>query len=194
MRGRSDADLEAAARAIDSFLRAVGAPVDTDPELAATGRKVASAFHEELLRGYSMDPAAILADRTESTAPGLVVVTDLPLVLMCPHHLMPAEGVAHVGYLPGPAVVGFGAIGRLVECFSRRLILQEALGELLVQALATHLEARGAGCVIDVTPSCFTARGGRHHGARTVTMAFAGILNDDASSRREFLGRVPRAR
>jgi hypothetical protein len=57
----SSPDLEAAAAALDAFLRHVGAPVDDDPELAATGPRVARLFAEELLSGYRMDPAAILS-------------------------------------------------------------------------------------------------------------------------------------
>lgn len=188
------ADPERAARAIEAFLDALGAPVDSDPELRGTGAKVARAFGEELLSGYAMDPATILAETTATAAPGLVVLTELPTTVTCPHHLMPAQGVVHLGYLPGERVVGFGALGRLVECYARRLILQEDLGQALVDALVTHLRARGAGCVVDLTPTCLTARGGQHHGARAVTTALAGVMADDPDLRREFLQRVPPGR
>ena len=171
-------DIGRAARAIDAFLRAVGAPVDRDPELDGTGERVARAFAEDLLAGYRMDPAVILADATASKAPGLVLVTDLSTATTCPHHLMPATGVVHVGYLPGDRVVGLGAIGRLVDCFARRLSLQEDLGQRIVDALVAHVDARGAGAVVDLTPTCLTARSDRRHGARAVTVAFAGELRD----------------
>lgn len=181
-------NIDSAASAIADFLRAVGAPVATDPELAGTGRRVAEAFANEFLAGYDEDPSQILAERTAATSSGLVVVRDISITTMCPHHLMPAAGIAHIGYLPGKSVVGFGALVRLLSCFSRRLSLQETLGENVVEALASHLGARGAGCVLRLDSTCLSARGERAHGATTLTHAFRGTLASDASARAEFLG------
>src|SRR5690606_26727611 len=119
------ADVPRAARAVEEFLRALGAPIDSDPELAETGRRVAEAFANDLLSGYAQDPKAILAESTTSPARGMVLVTGIATSTTCPHHLMPAPGVAHVGYLPGDRVVGLGALARLVDCYAHRLILQE---------------------------------------------------------------------
>lgn len=175
-------DLERAARAIEEFLRAVGAPIDSDPELAQTGRRVAEAFATDLLVGYGHDPRTILAESTSSTAPGMVLVTDIGMSTTCPHHLMPAPGIAHVGYLPGDRVVGFGALARLVDCYARRLILQEDLGQAIARALVEHLGAQAAGVVLDLTPTCMSARGDRRHGSRTITSAFEGPLASELST------------
>lgn len=171
-------DIDAAARAIEAFLTALGHPPGSDPELADTGRRVAEAYATELLSGYAEDPAQILADGTASDATGLVVITDVRTTTMCPHHLLAATGVAHVGYLPGPRVVGLGALARLVHCFARRLILQEDLGAKVAEALVTHLGARAAGCVLDLSPTCMTARGEREHSARAISVAYAGAADD----------------
>ena len=178
-------DLERAARAIEEFLDALGTPVSIDPELAGTGRRVAEAFGLDLLEGYRMDPAEILGDSTGSTSSGLIVVSAIATTTMCPHHLLPASGLLHVAYLPGKNVVGLGAIARLVECYARRLILQEDLGDSIARALVEHLGARGAGVIVDLSPSCVTARGARQAHARAVTSAFAGEMASEASLRSE---------
>lgn len=170
----SDADLPRAARAIEEFLRAIGAPVDDDPELRETGRRVAEAYANDLVSGYRADPAAILGEATSSEAPGMVLVTSIATATTCPHHLMPATGVAHVGYLPGSRVVGLGQLARLVDCFAHRLVLQEDLGRSIATALVEHLGARAAGVVLDLSPSCLTARGDRRAGARAITAAYEG--------------------
>lgn len=175
----SEVDLARAAEAIEQFLRAVGAPVGQDPELAETGRRVAEAFAGDLLAGYRADPAAILAESTASDARGMVLVTAIGTSTTCPHHLMPAPGLAHVGYLPGERVVGLGALARLVDCYARRLILQEDLGRAIALALVEHLGARAAGVVLDLAPTCMTARGDRRHGARAITSAYEGPLADE---------------
>lgn len=183
-------DLDGAARAIEAFLAALGHPVDSDPELGQTGRRVADAFATELLAGYAIDPAAVLADTTATRAPGMVLLTDIATTVVCPHHLLPAPGVAHVAYLPGDRVAGLGALARLVECHARRLALQEDVGDAIVRSLVTHLGARAAGCVLTLQPACVTARGARQHGVRATTFAFAGEA--DPVFRQELLSRLPR--
>lgn len=185
-------DLARAARAIDEFLAAIGAP-DEDPELRETGRRVAEAFAEDLLAGYAMDPAAILGESTSSSAQGLVVVRGVATSAMCPHHLLPAIGVVHLGYFPRDRVVGLGALARLVDCFARRLVLQEDLGQQIVDALLAHLGARGAGAIVDLAPSCVIARGDRRHGARAITSAFAGSMADDPTQRAEMWAAIRNA-
>lgn len=179
-------DLDAAAAAIDAFLVAIGAP-QGNPELERTGQMVARAFAHELLAGYDEDPAAILADATASSAEGLVIVRDLDCVLMCPHHLLPAAGVVHVAYCPGSRVVGFGALGRLTQALSRRLVLQEDFVQSVTDALMQYLDARGAACLVDLAPTCMTIRGGCHYGARATSSAYSGTLRDDIALRQEFL-------
>lgn len=180
-------DHDAAARHLEAFLRALGAPVDTDAELRGTGARVAKAWADELLAGYADDPRTILADATASSADGLVVIAGVPATTMCPHHLLPATGTVDVGYWPGDKVVGFGAIARLVACQTRRLALQEDIARGIANALVTHLGARGAGVLVDLEPACLTIRGERAHGARAVATAFAGACASEGALRQEFL-------
>ncbi len=189
---RAVPDLTRAARAIDEFLSAIGAPTG-DPELAGTGRRVAEAFALDLLSGYGEDPVRILAEGTGSHSAGLVVVTDLAAATICPHHLLPAMGNVHVGYFPGERVVGLGALGRLVDCYARRLALQEDIGQQIADALVAHLGARAAGVAIDFEQACVSARGERRHGARAYTVAFAGAAQDGAPLRAELLHALPPA-
>jgi len=186
-------DLQAAARAIEAFLTALGHPPDSDPQLRETGRMVARAFHEEFLCGYAADPAALLRDSIASTGGDLIVVKDLAITCMCPHHLLPATGVLHLGYLPADRIVGFGALERLAQALSRRLILQEALCEQIAQALVDELGARGAGCIAELQPLCLTARGKRPTHAKVVTAATSGVLRENADLRREFFALAQRS-
>jgi GTP cyclohydrolase I len=151
---------------------------------------VADAFANDLLSGYDLDPKTILADRAGSRAPGLVLVTSVATTTICPHHLLPATGLTHVGYWPGDGVVGLGAVARLVDCYARRLALQEDIAQNVADALVTHLGARAAGAIVDLSPACMTARGDRRHGSRAVTTAFAGAALADAALRAELLSAV----
>jgi GTP cyclohydrolase IA len=185
-RRRDPADRKAAARAIEAFLRAVGAPAG-DPELSGTAKRVADAWIDELLEGYGMNPEAVLQERTESSDTGLVVLCALETTTMCPHHLLPAAGIVHLGYVPAGSVVGIGALARLVDCFAHRLVLQEDLGRNVARALMEHAGAAGAACIVDLSQSCMTARGKRRHRARTVSFAWEGALARDRSLRAQML-------
>lgn len=178
-----------------ALLRAVGAPVGEDPELRDTPARVARMLLDELLDGYRTDPAEVLRDGVAAAEPGLVVLRGIRFVSMCPHHLLPAEGRAHVGYLPGRRVAGLGTIVKLVEVFAHRLILQEALGQRVADALVEHLGARGAGVVIRARHQCLAARGERQDRAALVTTALAGSFVTDVGEREMFVRAVfPRAR
>jgi len=187
-------DPAAAQRAIEAFLEAVGAPVREDPELAGTGARVTQAFLEDFLSGYAMDPGLVFADATASNSPAMVALIDLPATTMCPHHLLPASGLVHVGYWPGDKVAGFGAIAALVDGYTRRLALQEDIARNVADALVAHLGARAAGCLVDLTPTCATVRGERRHGMRALTSAFAGEAVNDAALRSELLSTLAVAR
>jgi GTP cyclohydrolase I len=178
-------DRDAAERAIGAFLKALGQNPETNPILADTPARVTEAFTQDLLSGYAVDVAGLLMAESEPLAKdgprGPVVVRDLSLATVCPHHLLPALGRAAVAYLPGDRLVGIGTIARTVDAFARRLTLQETIGESVVRALMETARARGAHCQIELTHSCLGARGSRQAGARVITVAQAGERIPDAT-------------
>lgn len=178
-------DKAAAERAIAEFLRALGHDPKADPELADTPKRVAEAFADELLTGYSVDLAALLAEGSPPARanPGIVVVRHIAVATVCPHHLLSSLGHATVAYRPGQRVLGLGTIARLVDACARRLALQEQIGENVVGALVQLAGARGAFCQITLRHSCLSARGSRQADATVRTQASAGDLADPACAR-----------
>jgi GTP cyclohydrolase I len=174
-------DREAAARAIDAFLQALGRDPDREPELVGTGARVAAAYADELITGYAVDVDALLSQNVFAGSSELVVVRDIPLSTMCPHHLMPATGIASVAFAPDEHLVGVGTVTRVLDAFARRLALQEQIGERAVAALQKHLAPRWTACRIVLCHACMTARGERSHGARVETLALAGGEVDEAT-------------
>ena len=187
-------DRTAAARAIDDFLRAIGRDPATDPNLAGTGARVADAYIDELCEGYAVDPAALLRACAIAGESEIVIVRDIVVTTMCPHHLLPGEGRAAVAFAPGGKLIGIGAIVKLVDAFAHRLTLQETIGEEVAAALVAHLGAEWAGCRLTMAHACLTARGERRHGARVESLALrskTGRVNDaerDLASRALGLG------
>ncbi len=173
-------DRRQAAAAIDAFLHAIGRNAEHEPELKGTGERVASAFLDELCNGYDVDVPALLVKnairraRAESDESSAVVVRDVAISTTCPHHLMPAIGVASVAFEPNDTVVGFGAIVETLHAFAHRLTLQEEIAENVVHALFEALSPKWAGTRLVLSHGCMTARGERKHGAFVETVRIKG--------------------
>jgi GTP cyclohydrolase I len=189
-------DLESMSRAIRDFLRA--ADVDlSHPQLVGTPQRVAKAWNEEFLDGYEMDPKAILGESfdagEQSGEPELVIAKDIPFHGLCPHHLLPFQGLAHIGYLPNRNLAPFSGLARLLDCYCHRLEVQETITHQVAKALVRHLDARGAAVVLESEQTCMTVRGVKRRGTRIVTTHFAGTLKTQPDLRREFLRLVEKS-
>ena len=178
-------------RAVQAFLEASGLP--DDPELKETPARVAEAWAQTFLDGYGRDPESVLAERIpvpEGSEGELVVVTGLRFHSMCPHHLLPVEGRAHLAYVPGEFVVGFGRLAALLDTWAHRLILQEHLARNVARSLARGLESPGAACILEAHQACLRVRGEEQRDAVTHVEAYEGVLRKDGMLRRELWARI----
>lgn len=187
-------DKKAAADAIEAFLRALGHEPTGD--LAETGARVADAWADDLLAGEAVDAAAVLRAGSiplRQPSQGLVVVRDISVVTMCPHHLLPAQGTALVAYMPTTTIAGVGTIAQLVSALARRLTLQEQLGDAIADVLMTELGARAALCKLSLSHACLSARGERETAARVETLALVGSFAHESTDRALALATLARA-
>lgn len=187
-------DLGRAQAAVREFLAAIGEDPDR-PGLARTPERVAEAALE-LFGGTGVDPVAPLAGArfpvADTAAPSgaavggaeaatvsqPVVLRDLAFRSMCEHHLLPFSGRVHLAYVPSGSIVGFGRLHTLLETLSARPTLQERLGDELVDAMMTALDARGALAVIEASHACAGLRGSRQQAGVVVTVSARGELSE----------------
>ena len=162
---------------------------DPDREgLLETPARVARSYRE-LFNGYETDPRAYL-ERTFEEVGGydeLVVLSDIPVVSFCEHHMLPVIGRAHVGYLPTDRVVGISKLARVVHGFARRLQIQEKLTAEIADAIEEILKPKGVGVVIEAEHNCMTLRGVNTPGSMLTTSRLRGVVRDDPRTREEFL-------
>ena len=181
------------ATAVRDFLRAAGLSL-TDENLVNTPDRVTQAWTSEFLDGYQRTPEEVLGKTYLAPANSsgeLVVVTDLRFHSMCPHHLLPFEGRAHVAYVPGKYVVGFGRLAALVDTFAHRLILQEELARQVASSLARVLDSPATACIIEAKQACLRLRGDQQRDAITHAEAYEGRLRKvDGALRRELWARL----
>ncbi|HYA09435.1 MAG TPA: GTP cyclohydrolase I [Gaiellaceae bacterium] len=147
--------------------------------------------------GYDGDPKLRTAFPSERPAGvdgahSQIVEGPIAFFSLCEHHALPFHGVAHVGYVAGPEIVGISKLTRLVRLYARRFSVQERLGEQIADALVHLVAPRGVAVHLEAAHLCTQMRGVEEEGSRTVTTFWRGVYDDDADLRREFLDGVRR--
>lgn len=173
-------------RAVNDLLLACGVSPDS-MHTGKTARRVRELWERRLLGGYAMDPAEALGEGFADAREDMVVVRGIAVHGVCPHHLVPFRGVAHVAYVPGGRLHGFGRIARLVDAIGHRFTYQEWMTRDIADALVTLGHARGGACIIEAEQLCLLLGEDRRGDERVVTQAYAGVFRDDAQLRNEFL-------
>lgn len=179
-------DQEKMKEGISAFLE--GADVELDDEdRMATAERVARAWANELLSGYSVDIGETLTWTDTAGTSGPVIVRDISFSSVCVHHLLPFHGMAHVAYIPRTRLAGLSKIGRVVEALARRLQIQEQLTEQIADSMESVLEPQGVLVTVEAKHTCMTLRGARKENSSLLTMASRGILEKDIAARSEIL-------
>lgn len=142
----------------------------------------------ELTSGYNLNPAEILSTTFDVAFDEMVVVRDLPFSSLCEHHLLPFHGRATVAYIPRPEgrVVGLSKLARLVDCYARRLQVQERMTNEIAEAIQRHLDPVGVGVLVSASHTCMSMRGIAKPG-EMVTSRLMGALKGKPEARAEFM-------
>ena len=115
---------------IQSHFRHILELLGEDPAregLLKTPQRVAKAM-SDLTTGYGQDPVAILnSAKFSEDYRQMVIVRDINFYSLCEHHVLPFYGKVHVAYIPNGQVTGLSKIARVVDCFARRLQIQERM-------------------------------------------------------------------
>ena len=185
-KGNKKIDIERIEKAVKEILLAVGEDIEREG-LKRTPQRVAS-MYTELLAGMRENPKKHLRSIFTENYDEIVLLRNIPFYSICEHHLMPFIGSAHVAYLPSGTVLGVSKLARIIDCFARRLQLQERLTEQIAAFLMDNLKPRGVAVVLEASHSCMTIRGIKKPGSLMVTSALRGIFKKDPRSRSEVLG------
>lgn len=163
---------------------------DADREgLLETPARVQRAYGE-LFAGYKQDPHKILSKRFTSEYDQMVVLRNIEFTSTCEHHMLPFFGSVSIAYVPDGKVVGISKLARLVDCFSRRLQIQEQMTEQIANAIFQELGALGVGVVIKSRHMCMMIRGVEKQQSEMITSKVLGALMDKPAAREEFLNLI----
>ena len=157
--------------------------------LLKTPERVAKAM-AFMTKGYAEDPRDILLSamfREEYRQ--MVLVRDIEVYSLCEHHMLPFYGKAHVAYIPDGYITGLSKVARVVECFARRLQVQERLTVQIRDCIQEALHPLGVAVVIEASHMCMQMRGVEKQNAITTTSDFTGAFNQ-AKTREEFMNLI----
>ncbi|MGN0892502.1 MAG: GTP cyclohydrolase I FolE [Oligosphaeraceae bacterium] len=183
---REEASGDAIAGHVREILRLMG----EDPSregLLKTPERVQKAF-QFLLQGNSQNPDDIVGDALfNEECNHMVVVKDIEVYSLCEHHLLPFYGKCHIGYIPRGKVYGVSKLARIVDCFARRLQLQERLTQQIANYVRDKIDAQGVGVVMECHHLCMMMRGVQKQNSLMVTSAVLGSFRKSQATRNEFM-------
>jgi len=167
--------------AVKTLLEYIG----EDPKregLQDTPKRVIKAY-DEWFNGYDLDPKSLLSTTFSDNMnyDDIIIVKDIRLESYCEHHLAPIIGNVHIAYLPDDKVLGLSKLARIVDCFAKRLQMQEKLTAQIAHAIQEHLNPKGTGVIIDAIHHCLTTRGAHKSNSLMRTQTMLGCFKSDKS-------------
>lgn len=179
-------------KAVSDLLIALGEDINREG-LRETPKRVAK-MYEELLSGMNSNLYEHLKffDEQECNSE-IIVIKDIPLYSICEHHLLPFIGKVSLAYVPKRGkIIGLSKFARIVDCFAKRLQVQERLTNQIAKFIYEKAEAEGVVVLAEAEHLCMTMRGIKAAGSKTKTVAFYGTLKDDLQKRNEALNMLER--
>lgn len=183
---RDDKVVEAIASHYKEILLLIG----EDPEregLKKTPLRAAKALYD-ITRGYRQNPSEIASQAIfEHSGSQIIIVKDIEFYSMCEHHILPFFGNMAVGYIPDGKIIGLSKLARIVDCYAKRLQVQERLTSEVCRLLTDELPNKGVIVACEAQHLCMKMRGVEKQDSSTVTFDCSGKFESDPPLRQEFL-------
>jgi GTP cyclohydrolase I len=170
------------------ILQYIGEDV-TREGLIETPKRMRRAW-DEVFAGYKTNPHDLVKTFVQGTCKEIVILKHAEFFSYCEHHFFPFFGHCSIGYLPNKKVIGVSKLARLLDCYSRRMQIQERMTTQIADFLEKELDALGVYVVCEGVHFCMTSRGVRKQDASMITSAIRGKFIGDAAMRAEFLSLI----
>lgn len=137
----------------------------------------------EFLHGNGTDPYKVLGTTFAEPYNDTIWVRGIRFTSLCEHHLLPFTGTCVLGYIPSGRVVGLSKIPRLVQCYAKRLQLQEQLTRQVAETMQSATGCHAVGVAMRAHHSCMGCRGVQQPDAEMVTSTVLGTVRGDTAWR-----------
>ena len=184
---------------IENSIHDILVALGDDPDRAGlvdTPRRVAK-MYDEVLEGmrYTNDEIAEMYDKCfeEPEAEDLVCMSNIDAFSFCEHHMALMYNMKiSVAYIPHGRVIGLSKIARIVDMVTKRLQLQERIGEDIAYIMEKILQTNNVMVVIQGEHSCMTTRGVKKPGTVTHSAVLHGMFRDSVALRSEVYSMIGR--
>ena len=183
--------IDEATEAFEQVLDTLLIDRETDPNSQGTARRLAKMYYNELMAGrYDPTPnATAFPNDTEGAYDGMLVVRS-ELKSVCSHHHQPVTGVAYIGIIAGPKLIGLSKYTRIAQWCARRGTLQEELCMDIAREIEFATGSKDVAVYIQATHGCCENRGIMAHSSLTQTTVLRGAFKDDQSTKKEFFDNI----
>ena len=120
---------------------------------------------------------------------GMLVVRS-ELTSLCSHHHQTVKGVAYIGIIAGPTLLGLSKYTRIAQWCARRGTLQEELATDIAREIMKATESENVGVYIQATHGCCENRGIMAHSSLTQTTVLKGSFHNDPGCKKEFMDNI----
>jgi GTP cyclohydrolase I len=137
---------------------------------------------------YSNDEIANMFDKTfeddvcMEKNDDLVLMKDIEVFSHCEHHLALMYNMkVAVAYIPMNKIIGLSKIARVCDMVTRRLQLQERIGDDIAEIIMKITGSKDVAVIIEGEHGCMTMRGIKKPGTKTLTTTMRGRFKTDTN-------------
>ena len=162
-----------------------------DPNSKGTAKRLAKMYFNEIMAGrYDRAPdATAFPNDSDDRYEGMLVVRS-ELKSMCSHHHQPVTGIAYIGIIAGPKLIGLSKYTRIAQWCARRGTLQEELANDIAREIKRATGAHNLGVYIQAIHGCCENRGIMAHSSLTQTTVLEGSFKTDPGTKKEFFDNI----
>ena len=190
-KGDKEALIEEAIPAFENVLQKLLIDTKTDPNSMDTARRMAKMYINEIMSGrYDIMPnPSAFPNYIEGGYEGMLVVRS-ELTSLCSHHHQTVKGVAYIGIIAGPKLLGLSKYSRIAQWCARRGTLQEDLNVMIANQIQEITGSEHVGVYVQATHGCCENRGIKAHSSLIQTTVLRGAFKNEPDVRKEFIDNV----
>ncbi|MFZ9255015.1 MAG: GTP cyclohydrolase I [Hylemonella sp.] len=167
---------------------------DNDHNTAATARRVARMYLNEVFKGRYVQAPAITEFPNAEHLNELLIVGPITVRSACSHHMCPVIGKIWIGVMPNEHtnVIGLSKYARLAEWIMGRPQIQEEAVVQLADLIQAKTQPDGLAIVMEASHYCMAWRGVKDMDSKMINSVMRGVFLKDSNLRREFLALIPK--
>tara|TARA_B100000073_G_scaffold347335_1_gene361334 strand:- start:531 stop:1220 length:690 start_codon:yes stop_codon:yes gene_type:complete len=183
--------IDEAIPAFENVLQHLLIDTKTDPNSIDTARRMAKMYINEIMSGRydPMPNPSAFPNYIEGGYEGMLVVRS-ELTSLCSHHHQTVKGVAYIGIIAGPKLLGLSKYTRIAQWCAMRGTLQEDLNVMIANEIQKQTGSEHVGVYVQATHGCCENRGIRAKSSLTQTTVLRGAFKEDPATKKEFIDNV----